>query len=175
MTYFEKNEQKHFFPMFSMLNAIGGISNIADFTTPCVNITNSAFSQLPGKMRKQMKRNYIFPNCMLRLKFRTHRWVAVLTTQFIINPLSIWGGGNIGYQTYKNERVKEKQVTRGHNIVADGWARASNPIKPPSTPQTPLHTYIHPKSSFIHFFTQSPTDQRKDGRTKPLIDSLVRD
>ena len=47
MTYFEKNEQKHFFPMFSMLNAIGGISNVADFTTPCVNITNSAFSQLP--------------------------------------------------------------------------------------------------------------------------------
>ena len=46
MTYFEKNEQKHFFPMFSMLNAIGGISNVADFTTPCVNIANSAFSQL---------------------------------------------------------------------------------------------------------------------------------
>ena len=32
--------------MFSMLNAIGGISNVADFTTPCVNITNSAFTQL---------------------------------------------------------------------------------------------------------------------------------
>ena len=46
MTYFEKNEQKQFFPMFSMLNAIGGISNVADFTTPCVNIADSAFSQL---------------------------------------------------------------------------------------------------------------------------------
>ena len=46
MTYFEKNEQKQFFPMFSMLNAIGGIGNVADFTTPCVNITNSAFTQL---------------------------------------------------------------------------------------------------------------------------------
>ena len=49
MTYFEKNEQKQFFPMFSMLNAIGGIGNVADFTTPCVNITNSAFTQLPYK------------------------------------------------------------------------------------------------------------------------------
>ena len=47
MTYFEKNEQKQFFSMFSMLNAIGGIGNVADFTTPCVNITNSAFTQLP--------------------------------------------------------------------------------------------------------------------------------
>ena len=46
MTYFEKNEQKQFFSMFSMLNAIGEISKVADFTTPCVNITNSAFTQL---------------------------------------------------------------------------------------------------------------------------------
>ena len=46
MTYFEKNELKQFFPMFSMLNAIGGIGKVADFTTPCVNITNSAFTQL---------------------------------------------------------------------------------------------------------------------------------
>ena len=46
MTYFEKNEQKQFFSMFSIVNAIGGIGNVADFTTPCVNITNSAFTQL---------------------------------------------------------------------------------------------------------------------------------
>ena len=52
MTYFEKNEQKQFFPMFSMLNAIGEISNVANFTTPCVNIANSAFTQL-----KEEKRN----------------------------------------------------------------------------------------------------------------------
>ena len=32
--------------MFSMLNAIGEISNVANFTTPCVNIANSAFTQL---------------------------------------------------------------------------------------------------------------------------------
>ena len=50
MTYFEKNEQKHFFPMFSMLKAIGEISKVADFTSPCVNITNSAFSQLAGAL-----------------------------------------------------------------------------------------------------------------------------
>ena len=46
MTYSEKNGLKHFLPMFSMLKAIGEISKVADFTTPCVNITNSAFSQL---------------------------------------------------------------------------------------------------------------------------------
>ena len=46
MTYFEKNEQKYFFPMFSMLNAIGEVGNVADFTTPCVNIANSAVTQL---------------------------------------------------------------------------------------------------------------------------------
>ena len=60
MTYFEKNEQKHFFPMFSMLNAIGGISNVADFTTPCVNITNSAFSQLyNNQMRSNMRGTWL--------------------------------------------------------------------------------------------------------------------
>ena len=48
MSYFEKNGLKHFFPMFSMLKAIGEISKVADFTTPCVNITNSAFTQLSG-------------------------------------------------------------------------------------------------------------------------------
>ena len=48
MTYSEKNGLKHFFPMFSMLKAIVEISKVADFTTPCVNITNSAFSQLSG-------------------------------------------------------------------------------------------------------------------------------
>ena len=52
MTYFEKNEQKQFFSMFSMLNAIGGIGNVADFTTPCVNITNSAFTQLQQDVEK---------------------------------------------------------------------------------------------------------------------------
>ena len=55
MTYFEKNGQKQFFPMFSMLNAIGEISNVANFTTPCVNIANSAFTQLFGE-------NFVVPN-----------------------------------------------------------------------------------------------------------------
>ena len=47
MTYFEKNEQKTFFPMFSVLKAGCKISKVADFTTPCVNIADSAFTQLP--------------------------------------------------------------------------------------------------------------------------------
>ena len=48
MTYFEKNEQKSFFPMFSMLNAVGEIGNVADLTTPCGNIADSAVIQLSG-------------------------------------------------------------------------------------------------------------------------------
>ena len=56
MTYFEKNEQKSFFPMFSMLNAIGEISKVADFTTPCGNIADSAVTQLFGdEIRVEMK------------------------------------------------------------------------------------------------------------------------
>ena len=46
MTYFEKNEQKSFFPMFSMLNAVGKIGKVADLTTPCGNIADSAVIQL---------------------------------------------------------------------------------------------------------------------------------
>ena len=40
--------------------------------------------------------------------------------------------------------ISEEQVTRGHNIVADGWAGASNPHPHPDPPQ---HSNIHNKSS----------------------------
>ena len=45
-------------------------------------------------------------------------------------------------------------MTRGHNIVADGWAGAEI-------------------LGFPHFDWCSPTDQRTDGRKKPLVESLV--
>ena len=72
--------------------------------------------------------------------------------------------------------VNVEQVTRGHNIVADGWAGASNP-HPLPMPHT--HTQKkHLKRSFSHFSTRvhGPTDRRTDGRTdgrtKPLIELL---
>ena len=85
----------------------------------------------------------------------------------------------------KNQLWLNKEVTRGHNIVADGWAGASN-------------THPHPKPHSIHKLTikesktlivlifngpmdqgtnrQSDglTDQRTDGRTKPLIELRFR-
>ena len=80
------------------------------------------------------------------------------------------------------EELKQeyKQVMRGHNIVADGWAGASNPIHTPNP--TLSHANIHKtyqKCSFLNFSTRSPrTDGRTDGwtngRTKPLIELRVR-
>ena len=51
----------------------------------------------------------------------------------------------------KKNRVVDrqtKQVTWGHNIVADGWAGASNPRLTPTTPPTPFqHTHPQTKST----------------------------
>ena len=54
---------------------------------------------------------------------------------------------------YAKTTRKTEQVTRGHNIVTDGRAGASNP----ASPQTPY---------------QPPS--LKDGWTKPLIELRVR-
>ena len=40
-------------------------------------------------------------------------------------------------------QAEEKQVTRGHNIVADGWAGATNPHPHPTPHPTPLPTQTH--------------------------------
>ena len=64
-----------------------------------------------------------------------------------------------------------QQVTRGHNIVADGWAGASNPHPHPTpTPHLNLHKkYL--KCSFFHFPTQLPqTEGPTDRRIKPFIE-----
>ena len=47
-----------------------------------------------------------------------------------------------------------KQVTRGHNIVADGWAGAANPHPHPTPHPTPLPTQTHTqKASKTLIFT----------------------
>ena len=40
----------------------------------------------------------------------------------------------------KRREKKNEQVTRGHNIVADGWAGASNPYRHRNPPPTLKHT-----------------------------------
>ena len=74
-----------------------------------------------------------------------------------------------------------KQVTRGHNIVADGWAGASNPQPNPNHTPNPPPTHLHTNNTncsilntrFFAFSTRAwqlkfdgrtngPTDQRTD-------------
>ena len=43
------------------------------------------------------------------------------------------------FEVTKSGGAKNKQVTRGHNIVADGWAGASNPQPHPK----PLSIHNH--------------------------------
>ena len=68
----------------------------------------------------------------------------------------------------EDSQKKKKQVTRGHNMVADGWAGAANPHPHPTPSQ---HRVIHRKlqnarfSTFWLVLTNGPMDQRKDGRT----------
>ena len=63
---------------------------------------------------------------------------------------------------------RRKQVTRGHNIVADGWAGASNPLATPKpTPNTQTHTKSIKNARFPTFQLDDPgrTDRRTDGPT----------
>ena len=56
----------------------------------------------------------------------------------------------------------DEQVTRGHNIVADGWAGASNPPPHPKPPPTLKHTQ---KVSKMLDENDKSTDQWTDGLT----------
>ena len=57
-------------------------------------------------------------------------------------------------------KERKEQVTRGHNVVADGWAEAPKPYPHPNP--HPPHTNIHKKYLkylFFHFAIGSlPTD-----------------
>merc|ERR1712042_184451 len=67
----------------------------------------------------------------------------------------------------KKRKKREQQTTRGHNIVADGWAGASNPHpNPNSHPHTHKRTQKVSKTLVFPLFdsisTDGPTDQRTD-------------
>ena len=58
----------------------------------------------------------------------------------------------------------EKQVTRGHNIVADGWAGASTPKPTPNT-QTYTKSIKSARFPMFQLDDHGPTNGRTDGRT----------
>ena len=69
-----------------------------------------------------------------------------------------------------------EQVTRGHNIVADGWAGASNPHPHPNPPLTLKHTQKVFKNAHLPTFPLVLTDGWTDGRTDGWTDKpLFRD
>ena len=75
-----------------------------------------------------------------------------------------------------------KQVTRGHNIIVDGWAGAAHPHPTPHPTPFPIETHTRKSSKTLAFplfdlllrTDGRQTDQRTDGRTKPFIELRVR-
>ena len=80
-----------------------------------------------------------------------------------------WFKHDVWHAYPQQTHLWNEQVTRGHNIVADGWAGASNPQPYPKSCQPHTNTHRkYPKRLFFCILTRSlPTDQRTDGRTKP--------
>ena len=50
---------------------------------------------------------------------------------------------NVMNDVMNNEQLVQKQVTRGHNIVAYGWLGAANPHLYPTPYPTPFSTQTH--------------------------------
>ena len=68
----------------------------------------------------------------------------------------------------QGQRCMKEQVTRGHNIVADGWAGASNPRPHPNPPPTLKHTQKSIENARFPTFKlddPGPTDRRTDGQS----------
>ena len=60
--------------------------------------------------------------------------------------------------------ANNKQVMRAHNVIADGWAGASNPHPQPNPHPTHKHTQKVSKTLVIPLFTSIITDRPMDGR-----------
>ena len=60
-------------------------------------------------------------------------------------PQKLLGNNYLIFRLAKELKIDffDKQVTRGHNIVADGWAGAANPHPHPMLHPTPLPTQTH--------------------------------
>ena len=70
--------------------------------------------------------------------------------------------------SYRETEREWKTSDAGHNIVADGWAGASNPHQHPNPPPTLKHTQKESKTLVFPLFN-SISDWPTDGWTKPLI------
>ena len=69
---------------------------------------------------------------------------------------------------------EEKQVTRGHNIVADGWAGAFNPHPRPNPTPSLKHTQKISKTLVFRLFKSMTSNGPTEVRTKPLRELRVR-
>ena len=66
----------------------------------------------------------------------------------------------------KMRKKKLKQVTRGYNIVADGWAEASNPHpQPQPTSNTQTYTKSIENAHFQLDHHDGPTNRPADGQS----------
>ena len=63
-----------------------------------------------------------------------------------------------------------KQVMRGHDIIVDRWAGASNPHPYPNPTPTLKHPQKVSKSCFSHFSTITMMDGQMDRRTDRRMD-----
>ena len=68
----------------------------------------------------------------------------------------------------KRKKQKKTAFKQVNNIVADGWAGASNP-HPNPTP-THKHSQKVSKTPVFPLFNSITMDQRTNGQTKPLIE-----
>ena len=84
--------------------------------------------------------------------FHTNRLYKTAQNLVKIDPRSVKMASDM-------EQMLCQQITRGYNIVADGWAGASNP-----------HTHKHLECSFFHFSTRFP---RTDGWTDKPMENLL--
>ena len=66
--------------------------------------------------------------------------------------------------------ANNKQVMRAHNIVADGWAGASNPHPYPNPPSILKHIQKVSKTLVFPCFNSMTTDRRTDGPTDGRTD-----
>ena len=64
-------------------------------------------------------------------------WIHGYHSRVRVGGGRIWGHQNIWAEAVKSKILKIESVTRGHNIVKDKWAGASNTI----------HTLTHPLSA----------------------------
>ena len=114
----------------------------------------------------------LLPKCLVSLITAPAHLHATLVAVFPAFFLSFLRSNSyifVDLEKRERKKVRKKQVTRGHNIVVDGWAGASNPHPHPNTPSTHKHTQKVSKTLIFTLFdsiiTDGLTDRLMDGPT----------